>query len=190
MSFIIILVYGLIIAMFVYSHKWAFKTSPQNLTWEQPSLVNNKELISSDNYRIRFNSVEKAYNNIKLKDDGSLVLDTNTAHALESAFSHIPIDATPRELERFTMLINRMHPYVNNQQLSELTLNYRDYVAAKYEFNKKQKQEKSSIKVTQALQYEFDLQKKYFGEQAAKDMFGDRPKMASYNIESGKVLTD
>jgi len=189
-SFAIVFAFACVIAGLVYFHGWEFRTTAERLTWQQPEQVSNDKLIHPDNYRIQFDSAEKAIRDVQFDKNGQLVLNSHTANILEASFSIVPIDATEEEIQRFKMLTNRVHPYIKSEQLANLILKYRDYTAEKFEFDKQQSRQKSLAEAEQALKHEIKLKEKFFGKQVSRALFGNKHTLANYIIQRRKILAD
>lgn len=186
----IVVAYASIIVVLVYTHTWEFQTSKESLTWEQPIQLSTEPLISPENYDIKFDSIEKSLSKVQFNPDGSMVFNTNTAHALEAAFSHIADGISDQDLARIKMLISRIHPQYHTAQLADLTVNYRNYILAKFEFDKKLSRKKSLEEAERALEYDIKLKQKYLGQDVADALFGNKHAMTRYLIERRKVLAD
>ncbi|GAA6133749.1 hypothetical protein NBRC116188_05380 [Oceaniserpentilla sp. 4NH20-0058] len=179
----------MVIAGLVYTHDWEFETSDTSLTWKQPTISTRQPWISPENYDVQFERIERSLGEVQFTSKNQIVLNTETAGALERAIGYMSKQSNKDQLERIEFLLDKIFPSRHHNNLPEIALNYRDYLIAQEVLDK------GTILKTlddseQALKAQIALKEQYLGKEITELLFKDKHAMAFYIINRRKIITD
>ncbi len=189
-SGVIIIAYAVMIAFFVYSHNWVFKTTNETLTWKQRDFNIKTDLISPSNFELNFHSIEKSLRNIRFDNQGNLVLNSITALAVHSIVDNIHEKASQQMLNRVVFLVSKSFPQYNSTELTELILNYRLYNFANKRIKSTQAHSSNIKEAELRLIENIKLKKMFMGEERVILLFSKIHEMAFYILNRRKLLTN
>jgi len=167
------------------SSNQSYAESPQTPSTQRP--VDHSDIDITLDYAFIYEEIGK----IRLNEDGSVVIDSLTLHALRKAFPAHKLNLTPELMKELSEMIEAGLPGRAGKEASEIIRNYYAYALAKEELNHiyddinlNRNNHKDALNEIKALR------SAYLGDYISQHLYKDEDKIADYMIDAFEIATN
>ena len=157
--------------------------------WRQPQSVSVKYplLISKHHWPFDYELVELALQEVKLDEEGALLIDADTADVLLRAVAELPVDMDENILQRVMFLTTKGLPGPAGEQLALVLRNFFRYQQASTEISGLDNVTVGEVRSEHLFQQDVALKELYMGKEITAGLFGHKHLVRSYLFSRRKV---
>ncbi|WP_416398723.1 lipase secretion chaperone [Allohahella sp. A8] len=154
--------------------------------WEQPAEVAAQRPVAPTSWSFDFAPISAILQNVRVDEQGRLVLEPYLARVLEGATSILPTDLDDANLERLAQLIDIEMPGLAGETLSKLLVNHYRYRQAANAAG----QASAATDSRATLENDIALKRTFFDEATVQAVFGKGIMLKSYLLARRAVNED
>jgi len=157
--------------------------------WRQPQSVSVKYplLISQHHWPFDYELVELALQEVKLDEEGALLIDADTADVLSRAVAELPVGMNENILQRVIFLTAKGLPGPAGEQLALILKNYYRYQQTSKEISGLDTEKVGEVRSEHLFQQDIALKELYMGKEVTKGLFGHKHLVRNYLFSRRKV---
>lgn len=175
---------------------WLLYATPRPFTgahpegaWRQPPLIDTSQLvpIAPQTWHFDFEPVAHLIGDIALHANGELVLNANTAKALQQAIATLSPELSKAELQRLAFLTKKEREGKAGEQLADLLLRFYQFRDAEASTARLKTDAKDAATLLARHQHSMALKQEIFGNTLALHLFGRRDALTQYLLSRRQI---
>jgi lipase chaperone LimK len=161
---------------------------------EAPTSSQAKQSDATATFPFTDESVYKALHDVKLDDNGDIILDDDALIALNNALDHSEVKLDAEALQALQDLIRKGLPGNAGEQTAQIVADFYQYLGAKNEFNSLYETNRNADETIESYETEYNellaLRQLYLSTEVADQLFAVSNANSRYMFDSMKLEAD